>query len=59
MKIFYTNEMVLIIFPSFFGQVGRIDCEVLRDLCIDLHIHKFPSFLVFKQTGGYEIHYGE
>ncbi|KAL4217269.1 DnaJ subfamily C member 10 [Mactra antiquata] len=39
-------------------KVGRIDCQVMRSMCNDLHIHKFPSFLVFKQTGGYEIHYG-
>lgn len=39
-------------------KVGRIDCETMRSLCNQLHIHKFPSFLVFKKTGGYEIYYG-
>lgn len=39
-------------------NVGRIDCELMRGMCNDLHINKFPSFLVFKQTGGYEIYYG-
>lgn len=39
-------------------KVGRIDCQRMRGTCNDLHIHKFPSFLVFKQSGGYEIYYG-
>ncbi|KAH3752172.1 dnaJ homolog subfamily C member 10-like [Dreissena polymorpha] len=39
-------------------KVGRVDCQLVRYICNQLHIHKFPSFLVFKQSGGYEIYYG-
>ncbi|XP_052812519.1 dnaJ homolog subfamily C member 10-like [Mya arenaria] len=39
-------------------NVGRVDCQLMRDICNKLHIHKFPSFLVFKESGGYEIYYG-
>ncbi|OWF49324.1 DnaJ-like subfamily C member 10 [Mizuhopecten yessoensis] len=39
-------------------QIGRVDCQLMRTECNDLHVIKFPSFLVFKETGGYEIYYG-
>ncbi|ESN95836.1 hypothetical protein HELRODRAFT_102482 [Helobdella robusta] len=39
-------------------KVGRIDCQLYRSQCNHLHIHKFPTFVLFKVTGGQEIHYG-
>ncbi|XP_060064425.1 dnaJ homolog subfamily C member 10-like [Ylistrum balloti] len=39
-------------------KIGRVDCELMRTECNSVHVIKFPSFLVFKQTGGYEIYYG-
>ncbi|CAH1790318.1 unnamed protein product [Owenia fusiformis] len=39
-------------------NVGRVNCRYMRTECNDLHIHKFPTFVVFKQGGGHEIHHG-
>ncbi|XP_074649044.1 dnaJ homolog subfamily C member 10-like isoform X2 [Tubulanus polymorphus] len=39
-------------------NVGRIDCSRARATCNELHVHKFPTFAVFKHGGGYEIHHG-
>lgn len=39
-------------------QVGRVDCRQARTECNNLHIHKFPTFTVFKTGGRHEIFYG-
>lgn len=39
-------------------QVARLDCKLHRTYCNNLHIHKFPTFAVFKAGGGHEIHHG-
>ncbi|KAL3855342.1 hypothetical protein ACJMK2_014558 [Sinanodonta woodiana] len=39
-------------------KVGRVDCQQNRHICNDLHIHKFPSFVVFKSRRGHENYYG-
>ena len=38
---------------------GRVDCAEERAVCRDIHLTKFPSFVVFKVGGDYEIHYGK
>ena len=40
-------------------RFGRVDCQELAELCRDLHINKFPSFILFKVGGGFELHYGK
>lgn len=47
--------------PSLLGEdikAGRIDCALHRSLCHSLHIHKFPTFILLKFGGGFEVHYG-
>ncbi|XP_076088842.1 dnaJ homolog subfamily C member 10-like [Mytilus galloprovincialis] len=39
-------------------KIGRVDCKKLRSECNELHVMKFPSFVVYKQTGGFELYYG-
>ncbi|KAK3083050.1 hypothetical protein FSP39_012593 [Pinctada imbricata] len=39
-------------------NVGRVNCKKLWDECQSLHINKFPTFYVFKTSGGFEIYYG-
>lgn len=39
-------------------NVGRVNCQFLRSKCNEFHIHKFPSVVIFKPTGGHEVHYG-
>jgi hypothetical protein len=39
--------------------IGQVDCAEERDICRDLHLTKFPSFVVFKVGGDLEIHYGK
>ncbi|GFO05573.1 Dnaj homolog subfamily c member 10-like [Plakobranchus ocellatus] len=39
-------------------NVGRADCTLMRSLCNQLHVHKFPTFLLFKANGGQEVYYG-
>lgn len=39
-------------------KIGRVDCRKLREECNELHLSKFPSFVVFKRTGGFELYYG-
>ena len=38
---------------------GRVDCAEERAVCRDIHLTKFPSFVIFKVGGDYEIHYGK
>ena len=40
-------------------RLAKIDCEDLTEICRDLHINKFPSFVLFKVGGGFELHYGK
>ncbi|XP_041374273.1 dnaJ homolog subfamily C member 10-like [Gigantopelta aegis] len=40
-------------------HIGRVDCSRMRSKCNELHVHKFPSFMVFKETGGTEVYYGQ
>lgn len=40
-------------------RVGRVDCAQEATVCRDLHLSKFPSFVVFKVGGDFEIHYGK
>jgi DnaJ family protein C protein 10 len=39
-------------------NVGRVDCRVMRTECNNLHIHKFPTFALFKPGKGHEVHHG-
>ncbi|ELT92793.1 hypothetical protein CAPTEDRAFT_228052 [Capitella teleta] len=39
-------------------KVWRLDCKQSRSLCNNLHVHKFPTYTVFKKGGGHEIHHG-
>ncbi|KAJ8320691.1 hypothetical protein KUTeg_002278 [Tegillarca granosa] len=39
-------------------KIGRVDCRVMRTECNSVHVHSFPSFILVKETGGYEIYYG-
>ncbi|ESP03215.1 hypothetical protein LOTGIDRAFT_171701 [Lottia gigantea] len=39
-------------------NVGRVTCKELSSLCETLHLNKFPTFILFKQTGGFETFYG-
>ncbi|KAK7501374.1 hypothetical protein BaRGS_00007499 [Batillaria attramentaria] len=39
-------------------KVGRINCRELPSACRELHITKFPTFMIFKEDGGSEIYYG-
>jgi len=39
-------------------KVGRVDCRTMMTECNNLHIHKFPAFVVFKPDFGHEIHHG-
>ena len=36
-----------------------MNCVGGNAVCTELHIHKFPTFVVFKHGGGYEIHHGK
>jgi len=40
-------------------RLGKVDCSHLAELCRDLHINKFPSFVLFKIGGGFELYYGK
>jgi len=47
--------------PSLLGddiKAGRIDCAMFRSLCHSLYVHKFPTFILLKYGGGFEVHYG-
>ncbi|KAK3756722.1 hypothetical protein RRG08_018446 [Elysia crispata] len=39
-------------------NVGRADCTIMGGLCNQLHVHKFPTFLLYKANGGQEVYYG-
>ncbi|XP_064647185.1 dnaJ homolog subfamily C member 10-like [Lineus longissimus] len=39
-------------------NVGRVDCRIQIKDCQYLHIHKLPTFTMFKKGGGHEIHHG-
>ncbi|XP_059164242.1 dnaJ homolog subfamily C member 10-like [Physella acuta] len=39
-------------------KVGRADCSTIRLACQKLHVTKFPTFMLFKSTGGTERYYG-
>ncbi|XP_067687759.1 dnaJ homolog subfamily C member 10-like [Haliotis asinina] len=39
-------------------HIGRVNCEVMREACRNLHIVKRPTFMVFKESGGSEMYYG-
>ncbi|XP_067933321.1 dnaJ homolog subfamily C member 10-like [Watersipora subatra] len=39
-------------------NVGKVDCRSTPQACSYLHIHKYPTFVIFKPGGGYEIHHG-
>lgn len=40
-------------------KVGRFNCSKYKTVCTeDMKIFKHPTFVLFKQSGGYEMHYG-
>lgn len=39
-------------------KVGRVNCRELAQPCQELHITKFPTFMIFKEDGDSEIYYG-
>ncbi|XP_047492349.1 dnaJ homolog subfamily C member 10-like [Penaeus chinensis] len=39
-------------------KMGQVDCSLLKKLCDDLYIAKTPTFMIFKPSGGYELHHG-
>lgn len=47
--------------PSLLGddiKAGRIDCAMFRSLCHTLYVFKYPTFILLKYGGGFEVHYG-
>ncbi|XP_067137389.1 dnaJ homolog subfamily C member 10-like [Centruroides vittatus] len=39
-------------------KMGQLDCSVNSETCKELYVQKFPTFIVFKIGGSYEIHHG-
>uniref|UniRef100_A0A9J2PHY4 DnaJ homolog subfamily C member 10 n=1 Tax=Ascaris lumbricoides TaxID=6252 RepID=A0A9J2PHY4_ASCLU len=40
-------------------KVFVADCSILKSVCDSIDIHQLPQWVMFKQTGGYEIYYGK
>lgn len=56
-----TKDLDLRKLPSLVEEikVGRVDCRSVDGKCKSLlHINKLPSFVLFKQNGDHEYHYG-
>lgn len=39
-------------------RIGQVNCKTDRSICIDHYITKYPSFIMFKLGGGFEVNYG-
>jgi len=55
------NDVELRKLPSLLGddiKAGRLDCAVYRSLCHSLYVFKYPTFILLKYGGGFEVHYG-